>query len=290
MLDCIVIRGISDRQIIPWTHMRHTTILFVLVILFPFLGNAIDRELTLEDRRSFIDTYKDLAIKEMHRSGVPASITMAQFIIETDWGRSPLFIDANAGFGIKCKKGWTGETYYKTDDDYDENKKLIESCFRKYPSIEAAFADHSDFLKNRHYYQSLFKLNKYDYRSWSYGLKSCKYATDEEYPVKLINLIEGYRLSLLDYEVAHVGVNTVPTEQNNLELSVPVPNYPNQAPHKTQPIQPETIVPAQRPALVQEAPRVMWYEHNKPAKMKVTHRNNSIYQLFQSRRRPIITN
>jgi len=202
--------------------MRHSTFLLAIFSLFILCSISADREISFAERKSFIVEYKDLAVKEMHLSGIPASITLAQFILETDWGRGELFVEAKAGFGIKCKENWTGETHYIKDDD-KVNGKLIESCFRKYSSIEETFADHSDFLKNRHYYKPLFLLENHDYKGWAYGLKDCGYATDTDYSKKLIRLIETYGLHLYDYQMQNSHLLVVETPQVQVETAVVVP-------------------------------------------------------------------
>lgn len=135
----------------------------------------------------YIQAYKDMAIAEMHRSGVPASITLAQGILESQSGESMLATKANNHFGIKCKTEWTGEKIYKDDDEKGE-------CFRVYPSAAESYKDHSDFLKFRPYYAELFKLDIADYEGWAKGLKKAGYATDPAYPQKLIKLIEENNL------------------------------------------------------------------------------------------------
>ena len=114
--------------------------------------------------QNYIDTYKEYAISEMIRSGVPASITMAQGMLETENGNSDLVKKSNNHFGIKCKTEWTGEKVYHDDDENGE-------CFRKYDSAVFSYRDHSDFLRNRPYYASLFSLDPIDYKAWAYGLK-----------------------------------------------------------------------------------------------------------------------
>lgn len=205
--------------------MRYTTFFLALFSFFTLCSVSADRDISFAERKTFIENYTSIAVTEMHRTGVPASITLAQFILESNWGRGELFVKANAGFGVKCKNTWTGETYYIKDDDY-ENKQLVESCFRKYPSVEATFIDHSDFLKNRTYYQPLFLLARHDYRGWAYGLKDCKYATDPNYPKKLINLIEVYGLHLYDYEVENTPVHVEPTPNVEEVFSVHVITRP----------------------------------------------------------------
>lgn len=131
---------------------------------------------------AYVSTYKQLAISEMLRSGVPAAVTLAQGILETGGGQSDLAALAYNHFGIKCKSEWTGETYAHTDDAKDE-------CFRKYSCVEESYKDHSDFLKTRPCYAFLFKLDPTDYEGWAKGLKKAGYATNPAYAQKLIKLI-----------------------------------------------------------------------------------------------------
>lgn len=130
----------------------------------------------------YIKQYSQIAIDEMIRTGVPASITLAQGVLETGGGQSDLASIANNHFGIKCKAEWTGETYLHDDDAKNE-------CFRKYPSVEASFQDHSDFLKARPNYAFLFKLDPTDYEGWAKGLKKAGYATNPLYSQKLLKII-----------------------------------------------------------------------------------------------------
>lgn len=140
---------------------------------------------------SYIKLYKDIAIEEMNRVGIPASITLAQGIHESGWGTSYLSKNTNNHFGIKCKKEWTGKTFRYTDDAPNE-------CFRVYDKVEDSYKDHSDFLKSRPWYASLFLLDKTDYKGWAYGLKKAGYATNPKYPEILIKLIEDFQLSAFD--------------------------------------------------------------------------------------------
>ena len=146
----------------------------------------------------YIESYKDLAIVEMHRSGVPASITLAQGLHESNYGTSKLATEARNHFGIKCKSYWQGNTFYHKDDDLDKRGKLIDSCFRRYDSVLESYVDHSNFLTRSAHYSELFKLNILDYKSWAHGLKKCGYATDTNYAEKLIRKIEKYNLHLYD--------------------------------------------------------------------------------------------
>ena len=142
-------------------------------------------------QRSYIERYAGLAIEEMYRSGVPASITLAQGLLESGNGLSELAVKGNNHFGIKCHNAWTGSKVYHDDDSKGE-------CFRKYDSPEESFRDHSDFLRYRDRYKFLFDLDPADYKGWAHGLRKAGYATDPKYPEKLIRLIEEYELHLFD--------------------------------------------------------------------------------------------
>ena len=130
----------------------------------------------------------------MVKSGIPASITLGQAILESGAGTGPLSVQANNHFGIKCHKEWTGSSIKYTDDEENE-------CFRKYDQPSESFKDHSYFLTSRPRYAELFDFEIDDYRSWAYGLKAAGYATDSKYPDKLIGLIERYQLHKFDTEV-----------------------------------------------------------------------------------------
>lgn len=145
---------------------------------------------------AYIESFKEVAIREMQRTGVPASIKLAQGILETEAGRSDLVMRSNNHFGIKCKSWWTGEKVYHDDDAQGE-------CFRKYPSPEESYKDHSDFLRNSERYSSLFKLDPTDYKAWAYGLKAAGYATNPKYPQILIKYIEQYNLN--DFTLIALG-------------------------------------------------------------------------------------
>lgn len=155
-------------------------------------------------RSEYIDLYKDAAINEMLRSGVPASITLAQGILESGDGNSPLAQYANNHFGIKCHKGWEGETFIQDDDTRNE-------CFRKYYSVEESFHDHSEFLRTRSRYAFLFELKTTDYKGWAHGLKKAGYATNPKYPQLLIKLIEDHELHQYDVASRKKPKREVPT-------------------------------------------------------------------------------
>ena len=142
-------------------------------------------------QQEYIQKYSDLAVEEMYRSGVPASITLAQGLLESGYGLSELAVKGNNHFGIKCHNAWTGAKVYHDDDAKGE-------CFRKYDSPEESFRDHSDFLRYRDRYKFLFDLDPTDYKGWAHGLRKAGYATDPKYPEKLIRIIEEYELYLYD--------------------------------------------------------------------------------------------
>ena len=149
----------------------------------------------------YIDVYKDIAMKEMQSYGIPASITLAQGILESGSGKGRLAVKANNHFGIKCH-GWEGKKIYHDDDEKQE-------CFRKYISAETSFRDHSLFLANRKRYSKLFDLKTSDYKNWAKGLRKAGYATDRKYPQKLISLIERYNLQEYDKKVLGDDYNIV---------------------------------------------------------------------------------
>jgi len=161
--------------------------LLILLFLIPTLNFAQSR------REIYINTYKDIAIREMKLYGIPASITLAQGILESGDGQSKLASEANNHFGIKCHEGWTGAKVYHNDDKKGE-------CFRKYKHAEESYRDHSEFLSKRSRYASLFELDKTDYEGWAKGLKKAGYATSPTYASSLIGLIEKNNLHKYDLE------------------------------------------------------------------------------------------
>src|ERR1700682_1372073 len=151
---------------------------------------------------NYISTYKFLAISEMQRSGIPASIILAQGIHETSAGTSDLVIASNNHFGIKCKDNWTVQTVYHDDDAKGE-------CFRSYTVAADSYRDHSDYLKQTTRYAFLFKLNPEDYEGWAYGLKKAGYATNIKYSQILIKLIQDYDLQ----KYSLIAMGKLPAEQ-----------------------------------------------------------------------------
>ncbi|PYF75852.1 glucosaminidase domain-containing protein [Pedobacter nutrimenti] len=139
---------------------------------------------------SYIESFKGVAIEEMNLYGIPASITLAQGIIESGSGNSSLARYANNHFGVKCTSEWKGKGYYKDDDQRND-------CFRVYKDARQSYKDHSEFLKRKRY-SFLFQLDKNDYKNWAYGLKQAGYATNPKYPDMLISTIEKYQLYKYD--------------------------------------------------------------------------------------------
>ena len=147
-----------------------------------------------EATKAYIAQYNAVAMANMKRYGIPASIILAQGILESGSGQSNLAINANNHFGIKCHNDWTGDKMYKDDDTSNE-------CFRKYNQASESFQDHVTVLTGKTRYANLFKLQKGDYKAWAKGLKEAGYATDPRYPEKLISYIETYNLSQYDTKV-----------------------------------------------------------------------------------------
>ncbi|MBR1546957.1 MAG: glucosaminidase domain-containing protein [Prevotella sp.] len=148
--------------------------------------------------QQYFDQYKDLAIQQMKRYHIPASITLAQGVLESGAGRSVLATKGNNHFGIKCH-GWTGRAIYQDDDERNE-------CFRAYDNAYDSYEDHSKFLTTSNRYSSLFQLKPTDYKGWAYGLKSCGYATNPRYAIQLIDIIQLYKL--YEYDEGKSGGKT----------------------------------------------------------------------------------
>ncbi len=163
--------------------MKHALLIIALLPLALFAQRITPEE--------YIQTYKDIAMREMREHKIPASITLAQGLLESGAGNSALAREAKNHFGIKCHKGWTGKTYYMDDDEKDE-------CFRKYKNAEDSFRDHSEFLCSRSRYATLFELKITDYKGWARGLKKAGYATNPKYAQLLIDRIELYNLTKYD--------------------------------------------------------------------------------------------
>lgn len=181
-----------------------------LTIIFSFFILILQAQ--KQTPTQYIDRYKELAVIEMHRSGVPASITLSQGVLESSSGNSRLAKFANNHFGIKCKGNWTGKTIYANDDAPDE-------CFRAYGSVLESYKDHSDFLRKNWRYHELFELKITDYKGWCHGLRKAGYATNPQYGKILINLIERYEL--YQYDTQKLPQNETPEESEKIN-GVPV--------------------------------------------------------------------
>lgn len=178
---------------------------------------------------NYISNYKDLAVSEMRRTGVPASITLAQGMLESDFGRSSLARIGNNHFGIKCHSDWNGQTIRQHDDNRNE-------CFRKYRRPEDSFYDHSDFLKSGSRYRFLFDLDPFDYKAWAKGLKKAGYATNPEYANLLIRKIEENKL--YDFDRGYTSSINKPQEKVPLNETTVPPKTTN---GETARVQGETI-------------------------------------------------
>lgn len=163
-------------------------IISIALLAFCALTVSAQKRITTEE---YINKYKHLVIEKQEVYGIPASISMAQGLLESDCGNSRLAIEANNHFGIKCKNDWTGMTISHDDDAKGE-------CFRKYRTVEESYKDHSEFLDKSARYAELFNLSPTDYKGWAHGLKKCGYATNPRYAELLIKIIEDNKLYLLD--------------------------------------------------------------------------------------------
>ncbi len=196
-------------------------ILFLSLVVFCSSTVLRAQEMTAEE---YIAKYKDLAISEMKRMGIPAAITLAQGLLESENGNSELATKANNHFGIKCKSTWTAATFHHDDDAPGE-------CFRVYKSAEDSYRDHSNFLRGSDRYAFLFRLDPLDYKGWAYGLSKAGYATNPKYPEILIKYIEDNNLQ--QYTIA--GLNEIPYSDN--------PSYAvNSELNTNDTLQPEDIV------------------------------------------------
>ncbi len=200
-------KAISTKK--PIYKPKHPTIKQTQTVKMP------ERKIVPKNTRDYIKRYAPIAIREMNIYGIPASITLAQGILESGSGRSNLAMRSNNHFGIKCHKEWDGKSVTHDDD-------LVGECFRKYVHPETSYEDHSKFLAERKRYASLFKLRKTDYKAWAYGLKKAGYATDRRYPAKLIQLIKRYNLH--QYDVGQeTDFNETKIEEKPISRPKPMP-------------------------------------------------------------------
>lgn len=189
----VILRNINVKDSLM--KLRYT-FLTVMMLLISVSGMAQYK--WNQQYQDYVDKYKDIAIREMNSYGIPASITLAQGLLESGAGKSELAVKGNNHFGIKCHD-WTGATIYHDDDATGE-------CFRAYDSALGSYEDHSRFLASKQRYRSLFSLSKTDYKGWAHGLKKAGYATSPTYAHRLIEIIELYQLHQYDSEtkVSHV--------------------------------------------------------------------------------------
>lgn len=173
---------------------------FFVVLAFFFVAGELTAQQRVKTYEDYIDRYGDLAIAHMERYKIPASITLAQGILESGAGLSDLARRSNNHFGIKCHRGWIGPAVYAADD-------LPNDCFRQYERVEDSYQDHSEFLLNGGRYRALFELSITDYKGWARGLQKMGYATDRAYANKLIKLIEDYELYRFDDRKYRRGVS-----------------------------------------------------------------------------------
>ncbi len=171
---------------------------FGLFIFIVFANQSVAQDMYRESILEYIETYAPIAIREMNRTGFPASVKIAQGIHESGAGKSMLVKKSNNHFGLKCKSSWTGGKVYHDDDERGE-------CFRQYEEAEESYEDHSNYLKSQERYASLFELDPNDYESWAWGLKKAGYATSPVYAQTLIKYIETYQLNVLNDYAAEEG-------------------------------------------------------------------------------------
>lgn len=194
---------------------RGKWLLFSLVL-------SLATHVSAQDYQTYIRSYQDIAIAEMLRTGIPASIKLAQAIHESNCGRSELAVKANNHFGIKCGNDWRGKAHHKEDDDYI-NGKLVKSCFRSFSTVEESFMAHSDFLTDPSKtarYGHLFKLDVTDYKGWARGLSKSGYATDPHYANKIISLIERFELYQFDGEYGRPLASGKPVPSTEVSKTV----------------------------------------------------------------------
>lgn len=212
---------------------------FIFLLMMTGLG-AVAQNSDRQAVADYINTYKAIAISEMQRTGVPAAIKLGQGILESGAGRSDLVRRSNNHFGIKCKTSWTGERVYHDDDESQE-------CFRKYPSGNDSYVDHSNFLRQNQRYASLFEIDPENYREWAHGLKKAGYATETRYALALIKCIEEYQLQ--QYTLVALGklpgadvAGTAPVANDTMVVQPAVVNAePVSAPSTVRPAYPEGV-------------------------------------------------
>lgn len=225
--------------------------IFSLVCIICFMQLPAQNGKTI----AYIDQYKEIAIEEMIRSGVPAAITLAQAVLESQSGESDLVKRSNNHFGIKCKTEWTGAKTYHDDDAKGE-------CFRVYDNPAASFKDHSDFLKTRAHYQFLFKLSPTDTEGWAKGLKKAGYATAPTYAQKLLKIVKDYQLDQYN-TIALARMNNPKPYDNNAQVLTQSLSQKEAATSNSN--NSNAILETKAVALIQEIKPQEQYTENEPA-------------------------
>lgn len=235
-----------------WINKILTSLSLFILPVFPSFA-------TKTPQQAYIDKYAVLAVHEMYRSGVPASITLAQGMLESGNGLSELAVKGNNHFGIKCHNNWTGGKMYHDDDAKGE-------CFRKYSDPELSYRDHSDFLRYRDRYKFLFDLELTDYKGWAHGLKKAGYATDPSYPSKLIRLIETYKLHEYDRKPSNFSQPVMkeekPVRKNTKKHAEPLLVEPPKSPSQME--QPQKVSQAQKESFHFTVSREMYSQNGVP--------------------------
>ncbi|MEM9834954.1 MAG: glucosaminidase domain-containing protein [Bacteroidota bacterium] len=218
----------------------------ILSLLFGLLFSTALIGQQSQEQLRYIENFHQIAISEMIRSGIPASIKLAQGLLESDAGRSYLARKGNNHFGIKCGSNWNGREVFREDDDYNDRGELIKSCFRSYRNANASFVAHSEFLRDPRKafrYGFLFRLDPQDYKRWAEGLRRAGYATNPNYPKLLISLIERYRLNQYDKVTSLDDPIASPVVRPGTQPSVPGPVTQPTTPSNPNPNSPVTNVP-----------------------------------------------
>ena len=197
------------------------TLLATLAVMFA-CSAATAQSSVKYTTEEYIARYSSIAVEHQEKYGIPASITLAQGILESNSGNGRLAVEANNHFGIKCKKNWTGATISHDDDAAGE-------CFRKYHSAEESYEDHANFIDTQPRYDSLFRYSETDYASWARGLKAAGYATDPQYAEKLFRVIEKHKLYLYDRGEDALEQRVAEVEKVEQEIIADIPAQPVEA-------------------------------------------------------------
>ncbi|MBU2018489.1 MAG: glucosaminidase domain-containing protein [Bacteroidetes bacterium] len=230
--------------------------IFLLIVLF---SSTIALSNGLALKKEYVEKFKQIAIQQMLEFRIPASITLAQGILESGIGASPLAVKGNNHFGIKCTD-WTGDRMFQDDDKKGE-------CFRVYKNAEESFKDHSLFLKNRERYAGLFELEVTDYKAWAKGLKKAGYATDPNYPNRLITIIEELNLDELDAAAA------APKDRNKAKDQKEI------APKKSDKSSPNKKVKAEKTAVIQSTQNHQIKTQNKRTQYIIAKKGDTFYRI-----------